>query len=191
MSVYYNLKKVKVIIEYEGKTLQLIPEIQNPGTSEGEVLGRVEVEDKTYPVTKLKSDYGCDVYLINYGVYAESKDVDGLVDYYMNKADITFTYYEYKKSGSDEYEIDFSMEMYSQLRGYNDEGHEMQEFKLDAPPHSFEIKANSADGVYSGHISILEYDDNMVLGAKTVPYVAGKGYFLSDEEIKYIQSHIK
>ena len=178
-------------IEYEGKTLNLIPEIQNPGTSEGEVLGRVEIEDKTYPVTKLKSDYGCDVYLINYSVYAESKDVDGLVDYYMNKADITFTYYEYKKSGSDEHEIDFSMEMYSQLRGYNDEGHEMQVFKLDAPAHSFEIRVSSTDGVYDGHISVMEYEDNMVLGAKTVPYVAGKGYFLSDEEIKYIQSHIK
>lgn len=178
-------------IEYEGKKLQLIPEIQNPGTSDGEVLGRVEVEDKTYPVTKLKSDYGCDVYLINYGVYAESKDVDGLVDYYMNKADVTFTYYEYKESGSIEYEIDFSMEMYLQLRAYNDEGYEKQIFKLDAPPHSFEIRADSADGVYNGHISILEYDDNMVLGSKTVPYVAGKGYFLSDEEFNYIKDHIK
>lgn len=178
-------------IEYEGKILQLIPEIQNPGTSEGEVLGRVEVEDKTYPVTKLSSDYGCDVYLINYGVYAESKDVDGLVDYYLNKADMTFTYFEYKKSGSIEYEIDFSMETYSQLREYNDEGHEKQTFKLDAPAHSFEIQANSTDGVYQGHISIMEYDDNMVLGARTVPYVAGKGYFLSDEECKYIKDHTK
>jgi len=104
---------------------------------------------------------------------------------------MTFTYYEYKKSGSDEHEIDFSMEMYSQLRGYNDEGHEMQVFKLDAPAHSFEIRVTSTDGVYDGHISVMEYEDSMVLGAKTVPYVAGKGYFLSDEETQYIKSHIK
>ncbi len=178
-------------IEYEGKTLRLIPEIQNPGTSEGEVLGRVEVGEDSYSVTKLESDYGCDVYLINYGVYAESQNVDGLVDYYLNKADVTFTYHEYKESGSIDYDIDFSMEMYQQLREYYLGNHELQLYKLDKPAQSFEIQANSSDGVYNSHISVEIIDDNVVLGSRSVPYVASNGYFLTEEESEYVKEHIK
>ncbi|MBP3234906.1 MAG: DUF5104 domain-containing protein [Eubacterium sp.] len=187
-----ELYKEEVIpeIEYDGKTLQLASEIQNPGSSNGDVLGKVDVNGSSYSVTKLNSDYGCDVYLINHKVYAEKDKVDGLNDYYENDADMTFTYYEYKKSGSDEHEIDFSMEMYSKIRDlYNDES-QLKSFKADRQVKSFEIKAKSSDGVYDGHISVNVIDDSVMLGSKIVPNVVLRGYFLPEEEAKYIIEHI-
>ena len=178
-------------IEFERMTLKMVPEIQNPGTPDGEKLGSVQVGDKSYNVTRLKSDYGCDVYLINYCVYAESQNVDGLVDYYMNKADITFKYHDFEKSGTIEYNIDFSMEMYQKLRGYDDGNHELELYKLDTPPIDFEIQADSADGVFNGHISIMEFDDKMVLGSGAVPFVPCRGYFLTEEDAKYVKEHIE
>ena len=178
-------------IEFEGMTLKMIPEIMNPGSPDGEKLGNVQVGDESYNVTKLKSDYGCDVYLINHCVYAESQNVDGLADYYMNKADITFKYHDFEKSGTEEYNIDFSMEMFQRLRAYDDGNHEMESYKLDKPPVGFEIQADSADGVYNGHISLMEFDGNMVLGSEAVPYVPCKGYFLSEEDAEYVREHIK
>ena len=113
------------------------------------------------------------------------------MDYYLNKADVTFTYHEYKKSGSIDYDIDFSMEMYQQLREYYYGNHELQMYKLDKPAQNFEIQANSSDGVYNSHISVTIIDDNVVLGSISVPYVASDGYFLTDEEAEYIKEHIK
>ena len=187
-----ELYKEEVIpeIEYDGKTLQLASEIQNPGSSNGDVLGKVDVNGSSYSVTKLNSDYGCDVYLINHKVYVEKDKVDGLIDYYENDADMTFTYYEYKKSGSDEHEIDFSMEMYSKIRDlYNDES-QLKSFKADRSVKNFEIKAESSDGVYDGHISVNVIDDSVMLGSKIVPNVVVWGYFLPEEEAKYIIEHI-
>ena len=174
-------------IEYEGLNLVLVPEIQNPGSSNGDVLGRVEVDGQSYAVTRLHSDYGCDVYLINYKVYVESEYTEGIVDYYTNDADIMFTYHEYRQDGSIDRDIDFSMEMYMQLREYYSEDSSQQElFKVDGPVQNFEIRAESSDGVYDGHITVNNIEGNVVLGSRIVPYVWCSGYVLTDEESAYL-----
>lgn len=178
-------------IEYDGMNLVLVPEIQNRGSNSGDVLERAEVGDLSYAVTRLHSDYGCDVYLINYNVYAESEYADGLAGFYASDADMTFTYYEYKQDGSIDRDIDFSMEMYMRLRKiYSDNASQLKLFKSDGPIKSFDIRAVSSDGVYSGHITVNLIGDEVVLGSHVVPYVWCSGYVLSDEDAEYIRNTV-
>ena len=178
-------------IEFDGKTLNSIPGISMAMKPDGRSLGNYEEDGHSYSVYRVDSSSGYEIYWINRELFCDPKDLDTILDYYENRADLTFTYYEAGDKGTVKETIDFDRDLFNSLRSRYSRGEPDLTGRTSEIVKNFQILARSSDGVFDSSISIGCLNDQVILIKTTDSNGILKGYSISRDEAEKIKKIVK